>query len=276
MQIGSHMFDTKNRCYIMGILNVTPDSFSDGGRWETTDAALRHAEIMINDGTDIIDVGGESTRPGYVSISEQEEIDRIVPIIEALRSRINVPVSIDTYKSKVADAALRAGAILVNDIRGLKHDPRMAGLIAGSGAACCLTHSRKDMDYVNFMRDLLSDLRESTEIASKAGISSERIILDPGVGFAKNYEMDLEVIDRLDMIAELGYPVMLGASRKRVVGTTLGLPVSDRVEGTLATTVIAVMRGCSFVRVHDVKETKRAILMTEAVLGSRHKVHKFE
>ena len=267
MRIGNRLFDTENRCYIMGILNVTPDSFSDGGKWDTLDAALFHAEEMVADGADIVDVGGESTRPGHTTISESEEIGRAAPVIEALRSRFDVPVSIDTYKGAVADAGLRAGAVLVNDIWGLKRDPQMAAIIARSGAACCLMHNRRDVDYSDFMSDLLSDLRESAEMAESAGISADKIILDPGVGFAKTYEKDLEAINRLDVIRLLGYPVMLGASRKRVVGNALGLPATERVEGTLATTVIAVMRGCSFVRVHDVKETKRAIKMTEAVLG---------
>ena len=268
MIIGGHSFDTGNKCYIMGILNVTPDSFSDGGKWDSLDAAVRHAEEMIKDGADIIDVGGESTRPGHTAISDSEEIDRVVPIIEALRSRIGSPVSIDTYKSAVADAGLRAGAAIVNDIWGFKRDPEIAGLVARSGAACCLMHNRSDMDYSEFMTDLLGDLRQSAEIARNAGIAADKIILDPGIGFAKTYKMNLEAINRLDLIRQLGYPVMLGASRKRVVGYALDLPVTERVEGTLATTVIAVMRGCSFVRVHDVKETKRAITMTEAVLGS--------
>jgi len=268
MVIGGRAFDTANKCYIMGILNMTPDSFSDGGKWKTRDAAFCHAESMIRDGADIIDVGGESTRPGHISISEQEEIDRAIPVIESLHVRFDAPISIDTYKSGVADAALSAGAVLVNDIWGLKRDRKMAGLIARSGAACCLMHNKNDnnIEYVNFMRELSDSLKESVELAKNAGITADRIILDPGVGFAKNYEMDLEVINRLDVIAQLGYPVMLGASRKRVVGTALGLPVTERIEGSLATTVVAVMRGCSFVRVHDVKETKRAITMTEAIL----------
>ena len=268
MLIGNYNFDIENKSYIMGILNVTPDSFSDGGKWDMLDRALWHAEGMIEDGADIIDVGGESTRPGYTVISDSEEIDRAIPVIEALRSRFDVPISIDTYKSAVADAGLRAGADLINDIWGLKHDPAMAGLIARSGAACCLMHNRKEIDYTDFMRDLCSDLNESIGLAKKAGIADGKIIIDPGVGFAKTYEMNLEAINRLDMLKELGYPILLGTSRKSVVGLTLDLPASDRVEGTLATTVIGVMRGCSFVRVHDVKETRRAITMTEAVLAS--------
>ena len=269
MMIGEREFDTKHKCYIMGILNVTPDSFSDGGKWVTLDSALIHSEKMVSDGADIIDVGGESTRPGYSSVSDSEEIDRIAPIIEALRGRFDVPVSVDTYKSSVAAAALLAGAAFVNDIRGLKYDPDMAELVANSGAACCLMHNRDNMDYSDFMLDLLSDLRESIEIALKAGIPADKIVLDPGIGFAKTYEMNLETINRLDILAGFGYPVMLGASRKSVIGTALDLPVTQRVEGTLATTVIGVMRGCSFVRVHDVKESKRAIMMTEAIIGGK-------
>ena len=266
MLIGNREFDTKNRCYVMGILNVTPDSFSDGGKWVTPEKAFRHTESMIIDGADIIDIGGESTRPGYTMISENEEIDRVAPVIEALRSRFDVPISVDTCKSPVAEAVLTAGANFVNDTRGLKHDPKMAGLIANRDVSCCLMHNRDNTLYSDFMRDLINDLMESVAIARSAGISDDKIVLDPGVGFAKTYEMDLEVLNRLDKIVEKGYPVVLGASRKRVIGTALGLPVAERGEGTIATTVIGVMRGCSFIRAHDVKETKRAIKMTEAVL----------
>jgi len=268
MTIGNREFDTDKKCYIMGILNVTPDSFSDGGRWPGVEDAVRHAEAMVKDGADIIDVGGESTRPGHIGVSAQEEIDRAVPVVEALCGCFDIPISIDTYKSTVADAALHAGAVLVNDIWGLKRDPAMAGLISRSGAVCCLMHNKESADYAHFMPELLSDLRQSLSIARDAGISADKIILDPGVGFGKTHEMNLEAINRLDLIAELGYPVLLGASRKSVIGIALDLPVTERVEGTVATAVIAMMRGCSFVRVHDVKETKRAIKMTEAVLWS--------
>ena len=266
MIIGNQEFDTKNRCYIMAILNVAPDSFSDGGKWATPEKALLRVEELIKDGADIIDVGGESTRPGYSMISESEEIDRVAPVIEALSGRFEIPISIDTYKSAVAEVGLNAGAVFINDIRGLKYDPKMAGLIGHTGASCCLMHNRENADYSDFMPDLLTGLLESVELAKNAGIKDNKIVLDPGVGFDKTYEMDLEVIYRLNMVVELGYPVLLGTSRKRVIGTTLGLPVDERVEGTLATTVIGVMRGCSFIRAHDVKETKRAITMTEAVL----------
>ena len=271
MVIGDRHFDTENKRYIVGILNVTPDSFSDGGKWSDIDDALRHAEDMANDGADIIDVGGESTRPGYASISEQEEIDRTAPVIEALRGRIDTPVSIDTCKSAVAKCAIGAGAAMVNDIWGLKRDPGMAGLIADSGVACCLMHNRDNEDYSDFMSDMLSDLKESADIALGSGVSPDKIILDPGVGFAKTHEMNLEAINRLDMLKNLGYPVLLGVSRKSVVGQTLGLPVERRLEGSLAAAVVGMVRGCSFIRVHDVIETKRALMMTEAIITQQAK-----
>lgn len=268
MKIGNREFDTANKTYIMGILNVTPDSFSDGGRFNRADAALFHAEEMIKQGADIIDVGGESTRPGHTAISEEEEIRRVVPIIEAIAERFDVPVSIDTYKSRVAEEALEAGACLVNDIWGLKADPRMAALIAERGAACCLMHNRREAVYESFLEDVKGDLRESLQLAEAAGIPGDKIILDPGIGFGKTYEMNLQAINRLEELHQLGYPLLLAASRKSVIGLTLDLPADERVEGTAATTVIGVMKGCSFVRVHDIEENKRVIRMTEAVLKS--------
>jgi len=267
MVIGGREFNTGNGCYIVGILNATPDSFYDGGKWETLERAVRHAEELIGFGADIIDVGGESTRPGFTGISEQEELDRTAPLIEQICNRFDIPVSVDTYKSRVAKAAIDAGADMINDIWGLKYDPEMADVISRANVACCLMHNRENMDYSDFMQDTRNDLLESVVTASDAGIKDDKIILDPGVGFAKTYEMDLEVINKLDLIVKLGYPVMLGASRKRVVGITLGLPVTERLEGTMATTVIGRMRGCSFVRVHDVMEAKRAIMMTEAIIN---------
>ena len=266
MIIGGKEFDTENKCYIVGILNVTPDSFSDGGKWMTVDSALRCAEEMIGSGADIIDIGGESTRPGFESVTEREEVGRVLPVIEALHSRFEAPLSIDTSKSAVAREALRAGAVIVNDIWGLKRDPEMAGVIAREGAACCLMHNRDNMDYTDFMKDLFSDLGESAALAKKAGIAAGKIILDPGVGFAKSYEMNLIAINNLDQLKALGYPIMLGVSRKSVVGLTLELPVTERVEGSLASAVIGIMRGCSFIRVHDVKETRRVLKMTEAII----------
>lgn len=265
MIIGNKAFDTENDCYIMGILNVTPDSFSDGGKFNNPDAALFHAEEMISEGAAIIDIGGESTRPGYTRISDEEEIERTAPIIEAVKARFDVPVSIDTYKSRVARSAVAAGADLINDIWGLKADSEMGRVIAESKVACCLMHNRDNTDYTNFREDYLEDTRECLRLAAKAQIPGDKIILDPGVGFGKDLGMNLEVIARLEEFKALGYPVLLGTSRKSVIGLTLDLPKDQRVEGTLVTTVMAVLAGCSFVRVHDIKENKRAIDMTMAI-----------
>ncbi len=267
MQMGKYTFDTDHHCYVMGILNVTPDSFSDGGKWNDMDRAMAHAAQMIEEGATIIDVGGESTRPGYTMISDEEEISRVVPMIRELKKRFDVAVSVDTYKSAVAKAAVEAGADMVNDIWGLKYDEKMAEVIANTGAACCLMHNRKEADYTDFMPDMLEDLKETVAIAKKAGIADDKICLDPGVGFGKTYENNLEAIHHVDQLLTLGYPVLLGTSRKSVIGLTLDLPASERMEGTVATSVIGVMKGCAFVRVHDVRENARAIRMTEAVLG---------
>lgn len=265
MKIGTKNFDTKNHCYIMGILNVTPDSFSDGGKFDSLDAALFHAEEMVNQGADILDVGGESTRPGHIQITEDEEIARVTPVIEQLKKRFDVPVSIDTYKSRVAEAALQSGADLVNDIWGLKYDENMAEVIARYQAACCLMQNREQIDYTDYVEDVLDDLRESVQIAKAADIPDDRIMLDPGVGFGKTYEMNLEIIRVVGRLKELGYPVLLGTSRKSVIGLTLDLPADQREEGTLVTTVLGVEQGCSFVRVHDVETNVRAIRMAEAI-----------
>lgn len=267
MKIGNREFRIKGHTYVMGILNLTPDSFSDGGRWNDKDRALRHVEEMLDEGADIIDIGGESTRPGYTFVSDEEEKARVVPVIQAVKAEFDVPVSLDTYKSEVAAAGIAAGADMVNDIWGLKWDDRIAGVIADSGLPCCLVHNRKDKEYRSFMQDVAADLAETLQLAERAGIARDRIILDPGVGFAKDYEQNLEVMRRMEELQGLGCPLLLGSSRKSVVGLALGLPVEERLEGTLATTVIAVMKGCMFVRVHDVRENVRAVRMTEAVLG---------
>ena len=266
MRIGGKEFDLKKNTYIMGILNVTPDSFSDGGRYDGLDRAIEHAKQMVQEGVDIIDVGGESTRPGHVQITEEEEIARVVPVIRKLKEEFDIPVSIDTYKSAVAAAAIEAGADLVNDIWGLKYDSKMAGLIARTGVSCCLMHNRENTEYQDFLADFMKDMRECVEIAKDAGIADDRIILDPGVGFGKTYEMNLEIIDKLEIMKELGYPVLLGTSRKSVIGLTLDLPVEEREEGTMVTTVYGVQKGCAFVRVHDVEKNKRAIRMTRALM----------
>lgn len=266
MLIGNRKFDTKNGVYVMGILNVTPDSFSDGGLWTERDAALRQAGRMAEEGAAIIDIGGESTRPGHTPVSAEDEAARVLPVIEAVKRETGLPVSIDTYKAEVARAALEAGADMVNDIWGLRRDGgEMAALIAGTGAACCLMHNRERAEYADFMADMLSDLRETLAIADRAGIARSSIVLDPGIGFGKTYEQNLIAMNRLDELLAFGCPVLLAASRKSVIGLTLDLPADERMEGTIATTVAGVLRGAAFVRVHDVKENLRAARMALAI-----------
>ena len=266
MRIGNREFQTSGKTYIMGILNVTPDSFSDGGRWNQLDVALRHVEDMLNEGMDVVDVGGESTRPGYTKISDQEEIDRVAPVIEAIKVRFDVPISLDTYKSKVARAGVAAGADLINDIWGLKYDSELAQVIAEAQKPCCLMHNRENASYAEFFPEMLEDLKETLRLADAAGIAREKIILDPGVGFAKTLENNLECVRRLpELIAAFDLPVLLGTSRKSMIGLTLNLPSDQRVEGTIATSVMAAMAGCMFVRVHDVQANARAVKMTEAI-----------
>lgn len=265
MKIGNREFEIGKKVYVMGILNVTPDSFSDGGRFVRAERALRQAEQMIADGADIIDVGGESTRPGHTQISDEEEIERVAPVIRLIKERFDIPVSIDTYKSKVAKAALAAGADLLNDIWGFLYDEKMAALAAEHDAAVCLMHNRETAVYDDLMEEVKSDLGKCLAAAEKHGVKKEKIILDPGIGFGKTYEHNLEVMNHLEQICGMGYPVLLGASRKSMIGLALDLPVTEREEGTIATSVIAAMKGCDFVRVHDVRANVRALKMTEAI-----------
>lgn len=282
MKIGNREFQFGSHTYVMGILNVTPDSFSDGGSYISLDHALYQTERMIAQGADMIDLGGESTRPGYTMITDEEEIDRIVVVLQKIKERFDIPVSVDTYKTKVAQAAFAAGADLLNDIWGLRYGQLFDGkneqnetvtdvtgsiaeAAAKAGAAVCIMHNRRDAGYHDFFKELTGDLLESVQIAVKAGISKDRILLDPGVGFAKSYAQNLECIARLKELRALGYPVLLGASRKSVIGRTLELPTEQREEGTMVTTVMAAMAGCDFVRVHDVEKNVRAIRMYEAV-----------
>ncbi len=264
MKIGNKSFN-KNKTYIIGILNVTPDSFSDGGKHNCTDTALSHAEKMIHDGADIIDIGGESTRPGHIQISDSEEIERTANIVRLIKSNFDVPVSIDTYKSTVAEEAIKAGADLVNDIWGFKYDSKMAQLVKRTDTACCLMHNKSDTLYKDFINDVIADLNECIKIAKSADIDDDKIILDPGIGFGKTHEQNLDVMRNLKKF-NLGYPLLLGTSRKSMIGNVLGTDVSQRLEGTLVTTVMAVECGYMFVRVHDVKENKRVIQMTETIL----------
>lgn len=269
MIIGNQEFLEEGHTYVMGILNVTPDSFSDGGRYNHLDAALKHTEQMIKDGAAIIDVGGESTRPGHEKITDQEEIDRILPVIEKIKQEFSVPVSLDTYKAAVAKDGIQAGADLLNDIWGLQYDPAMGKIVADSGVAYCLMHNRdkitEEMDADLF----IGQMKEDAKRALDAGIKKERIILDPGVGFAKTQEQNLMTIANLDRLKALGYPVLLGTSRKSVIGYVLDVPTDKRLVGTLATSAVAVQTGCMFVRVHDVKENVELIQMLERIRESR-------
>lgn len=269
MKIGTKEFDLENELYVMGILNVTPDSFSDGGRYNDLDHALQQAERMVEEGASILDVGGESTRPNHIKISSEEEIERVCPVIEALKQRFDVPVSLDTYKSDVAVAGIEAGADLLNDIWGLKWDGTMAKVIADAGIACCLMHNRRENVYNDLVEDVLNDLRECVDLALAAGIARDKIMLDPGIGFAKDLDQNLSVMKHIGRIKELGYPILLGTSRKSMIGLTLDLPVSEREEGTLATSIIGLMEGCSVFRVHDVKTNMRGLRMAQAILKAR-------
>ncbi|BDH59951.1 dihydropteroate synthase [Lysinibacillus sp. PLM2] len=259
--------DYRKETFVMGILNVTPDSFSDGGKYNSVQAAVQHAKEMVANGAKIIDVGGESTRPGYTRISDEEEISRIVPVIKALREEVPVIISIDTYKSAVARAAIEAGAHMVNDIWGAKSDPEIAKVAAELKAPIILMHNRDNTSYTNYFEDFLNDLKESIEIAKRAGVPDEHIILDPGIGFVKNLQQSIETMQRLDELVEIGYPVLLATSRKRMIGTILNLPLDERVEGTAATCAFGVMKGCHIVRVHDVKEIARTVQMIDALMG---------
>ena len=265
MIIGKYDFN-EDRPYIMGILNVTPDSFSDGGLHNTMDTARAATEQMIKDGADIIDVGGESTRRGHEKISDQCEIDRVCPVIEMIKKEFDVPVSLDTYKGKVAEAGILAGADLINDIWGLKWDKDMADIIARHDKACCLMHNRDNTNYVNYLDDAIKDLDESVQMAYKAGIDKNKIMVDPGIGFGKTLEQNLIMMNNLELLKKWGLPILLGTSRKSMIGLTLDLPVNEREEGTITTSVIGLMKGCQFFRVHDVKANYRALKMAQAIL----------
>ena len=265
MRIGNREFVTTGHTYVMGILNVTPDSFSDGGLYHKFDDALYRAQKMADEGADLIDVGGESTRPGYTPVPEAEEIERVAPVIEAIKARIDIPVSVDTYKAGTARAAIAAGADLINDISGLTIEPALAQVIAEAGLPCCLTHYRPEADYEDFLNDWIGDMKKIVLKAIKSGVRREQIILDPGIGFGKTADQNLLALRHLGMYHELDYPVLLGASRKSVIGSVLGNPVEDRLIGTVVTTVRAVFGDCMIVRVHDVKENVEAIRMAEAI-----------
>jgi len=273
------------RTYVMGILNATPDSFSGDGLWASADGlalAVAQAQQMVADGADILDIGGESTRPGSQPVSAVEELARVIPMVEAVRTAVAVPISVDTYRAAVAEAALDVGADWVNDVWGLRMDPLMAGLVARRGCPVVIMHNRsKPKDVVQEQRlggrfvgvaydDLIADvsreLLESVELALAAGVRTEQIILDPGVGFGKTVVQNLQLIDEFERFRELGYPLLLGPSRKSFIGYTLDLPPEERVEGTAATVAIGIDRGADIVRVHDVRAMARVARMTDAIV----------
>ncbi|AYB40361.1 dihydropteroate synthase [Brevibacillus laterosporus] len=271
LSCGTYNLPLHERTLIMGILNVTPDSFSDGGHYNQLDAAMRHAERLVKDGADIIDVGGESTRPGSQLVSAEQELERIIPIIERLSRDIDVPISVDTYKARVADEALRAGAHIINDVWGAKKDSEMAAVAAKWNVPIILMHNREQMEYQDFFPDYIEDLQESIQLALAAGVSEEMIVLDPGIGFAKTLQQNLEAMRRLDDLVALGYPVLLGTSRKSMIGKVLDLPVEERLEGTIATVALGIEKGCHIMRVHDVKAIKRTATMMDAMKkGARY------
>lgn len=261
------MFEYGKKTYIMGILNVTPDSFSDGGDFIDVDNAIKHAREMVDEGADIIDLGGESTRPGHTIISSEDEIKRISPVIEKLKTEIRLPVSVDTYKSDVAKAALKLGADMINDIWGLQKDEKMAYVVSKYDAYICIMHNQDGTDYSeDIMESICKFLDKSIEIALNAGIKKERIVIDPGIGFGKTHEQNLEVLNRLSELKKLSYPILLGTSRKRVIANVLNTEPKDRVEGTVATTVLGIRDGVDIVRVHDVLENSRAAKMADAIV----------
>ncbi|MEK4128171.1 dihydropteroate synthase [Solibacillus sp. FSL W8-0474] len=259
--------DFTKETFVMGILNVTPDSFSDGGKFNSVEKAVAQAKKMVADGAKIIDVGGESTRPGYTRISDEEEIARVVPVIQALLKEVQAIISIDTYKSNVARAAIEAGAHIINDIWGAKAEPEMAKVAAELNVPIILMHNRENNQYNNFFNDYMADMHESIEIAKEAGVRDEHIFLDPGIGFVKSLSESIETMQRLDELVALGYPVLLATSRKRMIGSVLDLPVDERVEGTAATCAFGVQKGCHIMRVHDVKEVARTVKMMDALVG---------
>lgn len=267
IQAGKYSLELGRRTYIMGILNVTPDSFSDGGDFVDTDEAVRHAKQMIDEGADIIDIGGESTRPGFAEVDAEEELCRVIPVIKRLAKEIDVPISIDTYKAAVAEAAIQAGAVIVNDVWGMQKDPKMPEVVAKYQVPVIMMHNKLGTDYSrDIMEEISIFLRHSIDLGLQAGIKLENMILDPGIGFGKTAEQNVIVMARMGELNDLGCPLLLGTSRKSFIGKILDLVPKERIEGTVATTVMGIMQGADIVRVHDVKENLRAAKVADAVV----------
>lgn len=257
--------DLSARTHIMGILNVTPDSFSDGGSYDSKEKAIQQAIKMEEDGADIIDIGGESTRPNHQPVSLEEEIDRVIPIIKAIREYTNLPISIDTYKAETAKQAIEAGADIINDIWGAKREPEIARVAAQYNVPIILMHNRSNKNYTDLIHDMKIDLKESIDIALDAGVQEDKIVLDPGVGFAKTAEDNLIVMNQLEQFVRMGYPVLLATSRKRFIGGVLDLPAEERDIGTGATTCLGITKGVQMVRAHNVKVNVELAKMMDAM-----------
>nr|WP_330390462.1 dihydropteroate synthase [Paramaledivibacter caminithermalis] len=267
IKCGKYELNLGTRTFIMGILNITPDSFSDGGEFNDVDAAIKHALDMVKEGVDIIDVGGESTRPGAVEVDADEEIRRVLPVVKRLVKEVDLPISVDTYKSKVAEEVLKAGAHIINDVWGLQSDPDIATVAAKYDVPVIVMHNQKGIEYKkDILEEICDFFKKSIDIALKAGVKKENIILDPGIGFGKTPKQNMIVMSRLGELNDLGYPILLGTSRKSMIGKILDLPPKERVEGTVATTVMGIVQGVDIVRVHDIKENLRAAKVTDAIV----------
>ena len=265
---GPREFRWGERTYVMGIVNITPDSFSGDGLGSDVKAAVAQAHRFVEEGADIIDIGGESTRPGpgRYGLSVEEELKRVMPVVERLAGQLPVPISIDTYKHQVARRALAAGVNMINDVWGLKKSPQMADLAAKASVPLILMHNQLEASYTDLVPEVLASLRHSIELAMAAGVSQENIIIDPGIGFGKTLEHNLEIMRRLHEFRSLGQPLLIGTSRKSMIGLVLDLPVEDRLEGTAATVAIAIAQGADMVRVHDVRQMVRVARMSDAII----------
>lgn len=270
MKIGSKIFDIGSRTFIIGILNVTPDSFFDGGNYSTVQQAIERAMQLVADGADIIELGGESSRPGHATVPIDVELERVLPVLAALSKKIDTPICIDTCKAAVADAALQNGASMINDVWCFSRDKELAKVCAKHNAICCVMHNRDNTNYDNFLIDVVNDLKKGIDTLLQAGVSPGNIITDPGIGFAKSVEQNLEVMRNLSMLTSLPHPVMLGTSRKSFMGKSIGLNIEERLEATIATTVLGISSQCDFIRVHDVLENKRAAMMADEIIRRRH------
>lgn len=275
-RIGDATFDFSKKTHIMGILNITPDSFSDGGLYLDPDKATEAAIKMIKEGADIIDIGGESTRPGSEQVDIDTELNRIIPVIDLIHSQVSIPISVDTYKSQVAEEALKHGASLINDISGLTFDSEMSHIISKYHASVALMHiqgtpkiMQENPHYDNLIDEIMRFLENSISLARQAGIEDDQILIDPGFGFGKSYQDNLILLGYLEEFRSLGYPILIGVSRKSFIGKPLNLPANDRLAGSLAAASCGILNGANMVRVHDVKETYRAVRVIDEILGKK-------